>query len=41
MREIERDAFIPAVGYPIGLMIGGIGLRDRVWLDLEVDPATS
>jgi lactoylglutathione lyase len=41
LREIERDAFIPAAGYPDGLMIDGICLRDRVWLDLELEPARS
>ena len=34
MRSIERDAFGPAAGYPAGLRIDGIRLRDRVWLDL-------
>jgi ribosomal protein S18 acetylase RimI-like enzyme len=33
MRSIERDAFTPATGYPPGLRIDGIDLRDRVWLD--------
>ena len=32
-RSIERDAFTPATGYPEGLLIDGIELRDRVWLD--------
>ena len=36
MRSIERDAFTPATGYPPGLLIDGIELRDRVWLDREV-----
>src|SRR5215475_6060830 len=40
MRSIERDAFTPATGYPAGLLIDGIELRDRVWLDREVQPAT-
>lgn len=35
MRAIERDAFTPATGYPTGIQIDGIELRDRVWLDLE------
>jgi GNAT superfamily N-acetyltransferase len=39
MREIERDAFTPATGYPPGLTIDGIELRDRVWLDRPVGPA--
>jgi ribosomal protein S18 acetylase RimI-like enzyme len=33
MRAIERDAFTPETGYPAGLMVDGIELRDRVWLD--------
>ena len=36
MRSIERDAFTPTTGYPPGLLIDGIELRDRVWLDREV-----
>jgi GNAT superfamily N-acetyltransferase len=36
MRSIERDAFTPATGYPPGLLIDGIELRDRVWLDRAV-----
>jgi GNAT superfamily N-acetyltransferase len=34
LRSIERDAFTTATGYEPGLMIDGIELRDRVWLDL-------
>ena len=37
MRSIERDAFTPATGYPPDLVIDGIRLRDRVWLDCRVD----
>ena len=37
MRAIERDAFTPANGYPPGLEVDGIELRDRVWLDLRLD----
>lgn len=33
MRSVERDAFTSATGYPPGLLIDGIELRDRVWLD--------
>jgi GNAT superfamily N-acetyltransferase len=33
MRSVERDAFTLATGYPAGLLIDGIELRDRVWLD--------
>ena len=41
MRTIERDAFSSTVGYPPGLVIDGIALRDRVWLDLQLDPSGS
>ena len=37
LRSVERDAFTPATGYPDDILIGGIALRDRVWLDLELD----
>jgi GNAT superfamily N-acetyltransferase len=36
LRSIERDAFTEATGYPRGLEIDGIELRDRVWLDRSV-----
>ena len=36
LRAVERDAFTPATGYASGIAIDGIGLRDRVWLDLDV-----
>jgi GNAT superfamily N-acetyltransferase len=36
LRSIERDAFTTASGYPPGLLIDGIELRDRVWLDLPL-----
>ena len=38
MRTIDRDAFTPIVGYPAGLLVDGIRLRDRVWLDRDLDP---
>src|SRR3954452_24104857 len=38
MRPVERDAFTAATGYPPGLEIDGIELRDRVWLDLPLAP---
>ena len=41
MRSIERDAFTAATGYPPGLRIDGIELRDRVWLDRAVTPSLS
>jgi ribosomal protein S18 acetylase RimI-like enzyme len=37
MRSIERDAFTAATGYEPGLEVDGIELRDRVWLELQVD----
>lgn len=33
MRAVERDAFTPATGYASDILIDGIPLRDRVWLD--------
>jgi GNAT superfamily N-acetyltransferase len=33
MLGVERDAFVPATGYPDEILIDGIVLRDRVWLD--------
>jgi lactoylglutathione lyase len=36
LRRVERDAFMPADGYPDDLRIDGIPLRDRVWLDLDL-----
>lgn len=33
---IERDAFGPDSGYPEPIVIDGIPLRDRVWLDRPV-----
>jgi GNAT superfamily N-acetyltransferase len=39
LRAVERDAFTPATGYPRGIVIDGMELRDRVWLDREVGAA--
>jgi GNAT superfamily N-acetyltransferase len=36
LRSVERNAFTPSTGYPPGLRIDGIELRDRVWLDRPV-----
>ena len=36
MRAVERDAFTAATGYPPGIVVEGIPLRDRVWLDMEL-----
>jgi lactoylglutathione lyase len=37
LRAVERDAFSPATGYPADMLVDGVRLRDRVWLDLDVD----
>lgn len=39
LRSVERDAFTADSGYPDGLRIDGIDLRDRVWLDRSVQRA--
>jgi ribosomal protein S18 acetylase RimI-like enzyme len=36
MLRVERDAFGPDDGYPEGIVIDGIPLRDRIWLDREL-----
>ena len=36
MRAVERDAFTADTGYPPGIVVEGIPLRDRVWLDMEL-----
>lgn len=36
MRGVERDAFTSSAGYPDGIVIDGIPLRDRIWLDLDL-----
>ena len=33
MLRVERDAFVPETGYPAGITIEGIPLRDRIWFD--------
>lgn len=38
--SVERDAFVPATGYPDEVLIDGIVLRDRVWLDLDLSAAS-
>ena len=37
MRSVERDAFTAAAGYPFRANVDGIDLRDRVWLDLDLE----
>ncbi|HVQ88161.1 MAG TPA: GNAT family N-acetyltransferase [Actinomycetes bacterium] len=36
LRSVERNAFGPESGYAKGIVIDGIPLLDRVWLDLEL-----
>jgi lactoylglutathione lyase len=36
LRAVERDAFTPASGYADDIVIDGIALRDRAWLDLDL-----
>ena len=36
LRRVERDAFGPESGYAAGLVLDGIPLRDRVWLDQDL-----
>jgi hypothetical protein len=36
MLRIDRDVFGPDAGYAEGIVIDGIPLRDRVWLDQEL-----
>ena len=36
MRSVEPDAFTPATGYPAGIRVDGIPLRDRVWLEMDL-----
>ncbi|MEV4703185.1 GNAT family N-acetyltransferase [Actinoplanes sp. NPDC049316] len=40
MRAVDRDAFTPATGYPEPIVIAGIPLRDRVWLDYDLGTST-
>jgi GNAT superfamily N-acetyltransferase len=40
MCKVERDVFTPVVGYPAGMAIDGIRLRDRVWLDMDLSVQT-
>jgi predicted N-acetyltransferase YhbS len=37
LRSVQRDAFVPATGYPEEILIDGIPLRDAVTLDLPLD----
>jgi len=38
--SIERDAFTPQTGYPEGIEVEGIEMRDRVWMDRPLTPTT-
>jgi GNAT superfamily N-acetyltransferase len=35
--SVERDAFTPDTGYPDAIVIDGVQLRDRVWLDQQLN----
>ena len=37
MYRVVQDAFGPATGYPDGLLLDGIPLRDQVFLELHLD----
>ena len=37
MQRVERDAFTASSGYPDGITIDGIPLRDRVWLSRSLE----
>lgn len=39
LRSVERDAFTASSAYAPGTVIDGIVLRDRVWLDLDLESA--
>ena len=36
MLRIERDSFTPEGGYPAGLSVRGVPVRDRVWLEMPL-----
>jgi GNAT superfamily N-acetyltransferase len=36
MLRVERDAFTPEGGYPAGLSVHGVLVRDRVWLEIPL-----
>lgn len=36
MLRIERDAFTTEDGYPAGLSVRGVPVRDRIWLELPL-----
>jgi ribosomal protein S18 acetylase RimI-like enzyme len=36
MYQIVQDAFGPSSGYPDGLLLDGIPLRDQAWLELDL-----
>jgi GNAT superfamily N-acetyltransferase len=36
MLRIERDAFTPERGYPDGLSLRGVPVRDRIWLEMPL-----
>jgi|SRR3954447_19465198 hypothetical protein len=38
LRSVERDVFGPDTGYPPGLEVDGVPLRERVWLERAIGP---
>jgi GNAT superfamily N-acetyltransferase len=36
MLRVERDAFTPEEGYPEGLSVRGVPVRDRIWLEIPI-----
>lgn len=40
MTHVVRDVFVPANGYPEGLVDDGMPVRDQVWLQLVLAPAS-
>ena len=36
MYRVVQDAFGPSTGYPVGLLMDGIPLRDQVFLELAL-----
>jgi ribosomal protein S18 acetylase RimI-like enzyme len=36
LRRIDRDIFTPAAGYPPEILVNGVRLLDRVWLDIDL-----
>jgi hypothetical protein len=41
LRAVDRDAYTAAEGYAEAIVIGGIPLLDRVWLDQDLPVISS